>query len=517
MSGKGAEFGLFFGGTVCNANCRGCNVGIDAMKASGLKPMMYDKPTFLAQIDQTFAIASKRGFDAVRLKYAGGEGLYMSRLAADSQTDLADMSQKHGIDYSQQFLSNGGLIHAYLPVLEHITDIHKGSRLEINTSIWGLEDNHVRRGTKQVEWPRVLSGLRDLEQAGLSWTLHYVMDTDCGDTLQRVTKNSLDTTNLGYFGKDWKQDPFRLSIGVMRHATPYTEEEATRSWNSIHPVFTWMRDAFIHGIDLPNPFGFFDYLMHPVFDQDGIARVVPTDRTCGTGINFAAATPAGFTRCHELLNSGAELANKIEDTLLPVHEQDPFSTNTIDFDENKPVAAALSRAFGGGGCPNDDWVYSEGYDTSFGPLQYEVYAPTTLALTLNGLLYGHDQTLAPVGKYILEVGDSLAWNDPHHGIIGDLDPAIVRQSRAMYPKFFERLVAVQPLLFEDNYDAIKIKLGDDKEAFAQCCRVWLYTIDSLDKELGGKVYKDIVLANDFRRWITQLHDLTNAGATVELN
>ncbi len=516
---NGGEFGLFLGGTVCNASCSGCNVGIDHMKATGTKPEVYTKPILLNQIEQTFAIAAKRKFSGVKLKYAGGEGLYMARQVAAIQDDISGFARNYDIEYSQQFLTNGGLIHAYLPVLKSIADNHQGRSLEINTSIWGLDDNQIRRGSPHLTWPRVQSGLKELEQAGLPWTLHYVMDSDCGDTFLKFMQNSLDPSLPDFFGQDWKSNPFRISVGIMRHDTPYSSEQASNSWDAIKPVVNWMNKAINSGLDIPAPYSFFDYLMHPVQCSDGVSRVFPTDRTCGTGINFAAATPSGFERCHELLFDNSMLKSNIEDTLLPTTEVDPFSTDRIMGDLTKPIATAIARAFGGGGCPNDDWVYDpDGGATEFGPLQYEVYAPTTLALTLMGVMLGREQNLAPVGKYLLEIGEFVAYKDINNNLHQPNSLETIQLARKLYPDFFGVLTDIQPMLIHHD----DTRIGEYMERLAQthgvqleqlqkslglCCNVWTYTIDTLNQELGGKIYRDISIAHEFNNWVAKVGEI----------
>lgn len=516
---RSGDFGLFFGGTVCNANCPGCNVGIDVMKSEKRKPEIYTKEIFLNQIEQTFRTASERNFASVKLKYAGGEGLYMARVAASAQDEISKLARDTDLSYSQQFLTNGGLTHAYLPILKHISETHQGKSLEINTSIWGLNDNAERRRSRQLTLPHIQNGLKLLEENNLPWTLHYVMDHDSGDTLLNFIKRSLDPNDQNFLGQDWRSKPLRISLGIMRHPNPYTEKEASNTWNSIVPVFSWMRLACLNGIKIPSPYSFFDYLMRPAHDSQGNYFVVPTDRTCGTGINFAAATPSGFERCHELL--GGSLKKDIKSTLISIDQinlSDPFSTLNVSGDVDKPVATALTRAFGGGGCPNDDWLYPQNNaSASFGPLQYRVYAPTTLALTYNGLIFGRQKELSPVGKYILEAGDHLAWDDLKFSEFQTYmrDPVILKNARANYINFFSTLSQLQPPLvshqdqvFVDKVSSLardnNLSVREYAQAVAACCTVWNYVIDRLDAELAGQIYQDIELASDFRSWITNL-------------
>jgi sulfatase maturation enzyme AslB (radical SAM superfamily) len=522
MHVNGGEFGLFLGPTICNANCTGCNVGIDHVKATGERPEVYTLPILLNQIEQTFAVAAERGLSKVKLKYAGGEGLYMSRQVAAIQPDLADLSRHYDVLYSQQFLTNGGLIHAYLPILKYIADNHQGESLEINTSIWGIEDNQIRRGSPSLTWPRIQSGLKELEQAGLSWTLHYVMNTDCGNTLLNFVRNSLDPSQPAFFGQDWKKDPLRISVGIMRHETPYTTEQATSTWDAISSVINWLDEATRSGINLASPYRFFDYLLPYVHGDDGIGRVLPTVRTCGTGINFAAAIPSGFARCHELLSDKTKLKTHITDTLLPTSEPDPFSTKLIAGNPDKPIATAIAQAFSGGGCPNDDWVHNpNGKHAEFGPLQYEVYVPTTLALTLLGVLQGKEQALSPVGDYLLQIGEYLAYHDPTSGHSENISQEMLFLSRKLYYEFFSIITDLQPSI-ADHLD-VKVTeqlnlLADNhhvttdnfKQALAFCCKTWLYTIDKLNKELDNKLYQDITITQEFNELISQVQEISTS-------
>lgn len=365
----------------CNFSCPGCAAGMDRYipgSAKTLDPILIQKI-----LHKVVKSCVEKEVKSITLKWAGGEPMLPGsfKLILDSQDYINKLVKSNNVEVEQVILTNGSfLTYENVSLLKSINNIH------VSVSLWGIgkvNDKERKPKGKLGSFESIVNGLKLLHENSISYNVnHVVTPSNCSDFAFFI-ESLWDTNSENFIGKNWiytdgVKQPLPVGINFFRPQT-LQQLEHIKDNGDYEKVVTGLRKGFSK---IPNMINR-GIPIQSMFDIDYLSFSMVRPSTCGSGFNYIAVGPNGFTNCHEnlyglesnlesVLNSNENIIEYVNKPLKKHHEK-LFAVNQ-DFKDMPEDLKLLLSFHGGAGCPKTSFAENG----KFGHVMstaYELYAP----------------------------------------------------------------------------------------------------------------------------------------------
>lgn len=331
----------------CNFACPGCVTASDIIKPQDARHLKLETLDYL--LEQVYRSANEKGFNKLKIKWAGGEPLlFVSyKLIRDIQNSIVTLSSKYNINTRQVVLTNG--VYATSEKMEFF----KKHDIQLSISLWGIKV--IQEGARkprngQDSFDTIAKNICDVHLADVKYSVNHVVTPSNAKHFMSFLELMWDYESEKFIGyKENIKEPIPIYFAVFRPQQnvriDYLDNFYKTTEIGVKEGFKYINSLINRGIKV-QPLVRFDYL--------NFSEVSLT--TCGTGYSYLAIGPDGITNCHENLYG-------MENSLELLTESNVFDLAAATFKSLEQDLVSLNNSdntllslHGGLGCPRQRLV-----------------------------------------------------------------------------------------------------------------------------------------------------------------